>query len=148
MPRPEQPSFQEPREEQPFYVGVLANYNKLMEEYIANPTSALVEQVWNQQENLNALLRQGGKFPLGRTLMTPGAQDAMREQFHVPSEFLIRHVNKDWGNLEPEDVEENELSLREGYRLLSSYKMRYDGKIWAISESDRSATTLLLPDEY
>jgi hypothetical protein len=148
MPRLEQPSF-EPREEhQPFYVGVLANYHKLMDEYIANPTTDLVGQVWNSQQDLEALLRQGGKFPLGRLLMTPGAQEAMHEQLHVPAEFLVRHVHGDWGKLEPEDVEENELSLREGFRLLSSYSMRYDGKLWVITERDRSATTLLLPDEY
>jgi len=49
-------------------------------------------------------------------------------------------VNKD-------DREENELSLREGFRLLSAY--RHDGvKFWLITEADRSCTTVLLPEEY
>jgi hypothetical protein len=41
------------------------------------------------------------------------------------------------------------LALKEGTRLLSAYMLR-DGmtKIWIITEADRSATTILLPDEY
>jgi hypothetical protein len=61
---------------------------------------------------------------------------------------LRRHVSTDWGELSEEDVRENELSLREGFRLLSAYQTAKGQKIWIITEADRGATTILLPSEY
>jgi hypothetical protein len=64
------------------------------------------------------------------------------------SEFLARHVTGDWGDLGDEDKEENELSVEQGFRILSAYKLQGGGKVWVITETDRSATTILLPEEY
>lgn len=50
--------------------------------------------------------------------------------------------------LDRQDQQENELSLRAGYRLLSAYKLKTGEKTWIITEADRSVTTLLLPEEY
>jgi len=47
-----------------------------------------------------------------------------------------------------DDAQQNELSLREGFRLLSAYRALKGQKIWIITEADRSATTILLPSEY
>jgi hypothetical protein len=63
-------------------------------------------------------------------------------------EFLSRHVRGDWGDLSEEDRRENDLSVRQGFRILSAYNLRTGVKIWIITEADRSATTFLLPDEY
>ncbi len=63
-------------------------------------------------------------------------------------DVLKRHVTGDWGDLDPADRAENELSLRAGFRLLSAYALPDGTRIWLITEADRSATTLLLPDEY
>ncbi len=52
------------------------------------------------------------------------------------------------GDLDEEDRQENELSVREGFRVFSAYRTRLDQPLWCITESDRSATTLLLPSEY
>ena len=38
--------------------------------------------------------------------------------------------------------------LRHGFRLLSAYTLSDGTKIWVITEADRSAPTLLLPEEY
>ena len=46
------------------------------------------------------------------------------------------------------DREENDLSVREGFRLLSAYQSQSGHKFWVITEADRSVTTILLPDEY
>ena len=62
-------------------------------------------------------------------------------------EFLARHVTGDWGELPVEDKAENHLSLQQGFRLLSSYRTSAGDKLWVITEADRSATTLLLPEE-
>jgi hypothetical protein len=61
---------------------------------------------------------------------------------------LIRHGKGDWGDVSGADREENELSLKDGYRLLSVYHDRKGVKFWIITEADRSATTVLLPDDY
>jgi len=59
-----------------------------------------------------------------------------------------RHLSGDWGDIDDADRKENELSLREGFRLLSAYKLLTGATIWVITEADRSATTLLLPEDY
>jgi hypothetical protein len=38
--------------------------------------------------------------------------------------------------------------VREGSRVFSAYRTRLDQTLWCITEWDRSATTLLLPEEY
>jgi hypothetical protein len=62
--------------------------------------------------------------------------------------YLDRHAAGDWGELSPEDIQENELSVREGYRILSAYSLRDGTRIYVITEADRSSTTILLPEEY
>jgi hypothetical protein len=65
-----------------------------------------------------------------------------------PREFLSRHAQGDWGELDEHDRNENEFSLREGFRILSAYHLKDDTRIWIITEADRSSTTILLPEEY
>lgn len=115
------------------------------------------------------------RFALGQLYYTPGAQDVLLRYQINPFDLLKRHVSGDWGELCAEDVEANEEALTCGARLMSSYTLsspngdsdgnsgsehEFDGnnegngkplepvKIWLITESDRSVTTLLLPDEY
>jgi hypothetical protein len=44
--------------------------------------------------------------------------------------------------------QKNELSLKHGFRLLSSYPVTDNENLWIITEADRLVTTLLLPAEY
>jgi hypothetical protein len=62
--------------------------------------------------------------------------------------FLQRHSQGDWGELDADDVQENEFSLTYGLQLLSAYSLADGTRIWIITEADRSATTVLLPSEY
>jgi len=87
-------------------------------------------------------------FELGRLVGTPGALRALEEAEQIPFELLHRHVIGDWGELCEEDREENEQSVDQGFRILSAYKLNTGIKIWVITEWDRSATTILLPEEY
>ena len=87
-------------------------------------------------------------FNLGQILATPGALAALQKAGQEPSDFLGRHVACDWGDLSDEDQKENNYSLENGFRLLSSYRTNAGDKLWIITEADRSATTLLLPEEY
>ena len=88
---------------------------------------------------------------MGRLLMTRGVNDLVAEDeafAKLVMSSLTRHQRGDWGDLTDEDKQENELSLKEGYRLLSAYESEGLPKIWIITEADRSATTILFPDEY
>jgi len=87
-------------------------------------------------------------FPLGHIVATPGALRALEAAGQQPAKFLDRHVSGDWGELDEEDKRENEFSVRNGLRILSAYTTHAGEKIWIITEADRSATTLLLPEEY
>ena len=88
-------------------------------------------------------------FPLGQIVATPGALSALGHEGIGSEAILQRHVTGDWGELSDDDRRENELSIKEGFRILSAYKLARTGvKLWIITEADRSATTLLLPDEY
>jgi hypothetical protein len=92
--------------------------------------------------------RGGSLFELGQVVGTLGALQALADAGQHPAEFLARHVTGDWGDLCDEDKEENELSVEQGFRILSAYKLQSGAKVWVITEADRSATTILLPDEY
>jgi hypothetical protein len=86
-------------------------------------------------------------FPLGQIVATPGALKLLEEAGEYPCLLLARYHSGDWGELDPRDHRENELSLKHGWRILSSYPVG-DEKVWIITEADRSYTTILLPSEY
>jgi hypothetical protein len=87
-------------------------------------------------------------FSTGRIMATPGALDALSASTQSAAEFLHRHMNGDWGELDAHDAAENQFSLENGFRLLSSYIMANGQKLWIVTEADRSLTTILLPEEY
>jgi hypothetical protein len=63
--------------------------------------------------------------------------------------LLRRHQTGDWGEVPACDARENERSVKHGWRLLSSYPVGEAGrKVWVLTEADRSATTILLPEDY
>ena len=86
------------------------------------------------------------KFPLGVLLTTPGARDALTES--DIADALYRHSRGDWGDVCEEDKAENEFSAPRHLRILSAYVAENGTRFWVITEADRSATTILLPDEY
>lgn len=86
------------------------------------------------------------RFPLGQVVATPNALSRITQEEIFGA--LARHVVGDWGEVCPEDNAENELSLREGFRLLSVYRSVVGERFWIITEADRSATTVLMPEDY
>ena len=87
-------------------------------------------------------------FPAGQFVATRGALSLLEQADKSPLEFLRRDLRGDWGDLCQEDKTENELSLKHGFRLLSSYPITDTATLWIITEADRLVTTLLLPAEY
>jgi hypothetical protein len=89
---------------------------------------------------------QTAKFSLGQLVATPNALA------HIPNDEILvalgRHVCGDWGELDPEDWNANERALQHGGRLFSRYFSTQKIKFWIITECDRSATTVLLPEDY
>jgi hypothetical protein len=86
-------------------------------------------------------------LPLGRVVATPGALILLVVARAHPFDLLARHATGDWGDLCAFDRRQNEIALREGYRIFSSYDVPA-GRVWIITEADRSVTTILLPEEY
>ena len=86
------------------------------------------------------------RVELGQVVMTPGVRD------NIPAPELMaalnRHTRGDWGTVSRDDWKENDLSLREGFRILSAYETKAGKRFWIITEADRSSTCLLLPEEY
>jgi hypothetical protein len=87
-------------------------------------------------------------FSLGNIVSTPGALEAIERAGDTPLPYLARHAKGDWGDLDQDDKAENESALKEGFRILSAYRLTDDTRIWIITEADRSVTTILLPEEY
>ena len=85
-------------------------------------------------------------FELGQIVATPGALES------IPAEDIAdalgRHQRGDWGGVCEDDRKENEFSLGKHLRLFSVYHAEEGTKFWIITEADRSATTILLPEEY
>ncbi len=87
-------------------------------------------------------------FNLGQISFTPAALEVLAQGKANAFQLLLRHSTGDWGELSAHDRRENEIAVKEGYRVWSSYPLQGGGKIWVITEADRSSTTFLLPDDY
>jgi hypothetical protein len=101
-----------------------------------------------QNQNTITLSQNKVLFPLGQTVMTIGAKEALEESGEQPFDFLSRHQTGDYGLIGKEDWNENDFLVKEGFRILSAYKTALVVNIWCITEGDRSSTTVLLPSEY
>jgi hypothetical protein len=94
---------------------------------------------------IGVLERNRNKLELGSVIVTLKASRALEEAGQTPDEFLARHESGDWGEV---GHAENELSFIKGYRVCSIYPLSNGETIWIITQPDRSATTLMLPEEY
>ena len=89
-------------------------------------------------------------FPIGKLEITCGIEAEVCDNpafAKFVGESFDRFIHKDWGDLCKEDIAENALSLEKGFRLMGSYQGEA-GKIWIITEADRSSTCILFPFEY
>jgi len=86
------------------------------------------------------------KFRLGRIVSTPNALESLTQDDILTG--IQRHQAGDWGDVTQDDHRANERALIDGSRLWSVYHARNGIKFWIITEGDRSATTVLLPEDY
>jgi hypothetical protein len=86
------------------------------------------------------------RFPLGRIVATPGILESVSHD--EISTCLARHAQGEWGDACKEDREENDFAVDKYLRIFSVYNASDGTRFWIITEADRSATTVLLPEEY
>ena len=93
-------------------------------------------------------------FAIGKLMATRGVADKMNgcpEFERFARQAFARYRRCDWGDLTESDRRQNDEAVRTGDdRILAAYTHpeHPDWKTWIITEWDRSATTLLFPDEY
>ncbi|MDP1977627.1 hypothetical protein [Undibacterium sp.] len=86
-------------------------------------------------------------FSAGRIVATTAMASYLCEIGIETNSYLLRHLQGDWGDITPEDVIANNLAVQNGSRIFSAY-VAMNRRFWIITETDRSATTLLFPEEY
>ena len=108
------------------------------------------------------LMSNAPRFALGQIVATPGALDLLERCGFSSMALISRHVHGDWGDSCAEDQATNELSVQQGMRVMSVYRLVDATRlaqtppekrsnlptVWIITEADRSVTTLLLPEDY
>ena len=96
------------------------------------------------------------KFPLGKLYSTCGVAELQRQEpgfvMHVWN-ALERYKRGDWGDMTAADKTRNDEAVaagEDGGRIFAAYEHpdNSEWKIWIITESDNSSTTILFPDEY
>ena len=87
-------------------------------------------------------------FPLGRVVATRAVIDHMLSIRASALPYLVRHQNREWGNLSTTDKSANDQALIHGGRVLSKYMFPDRTPFYVLTEADRSVTTLLFPHEY
>jgi len=104
------------------------------------------------------------KILFTRSVNNAVADNSTMAKFVVKS--LKRHAQKDWGDLDDDDKEMNDLAIDSGDRIFSAYNLpkkfkknafgsfgQTEQKIWVISDpanqqGKREVTTVLFPSEY
>ena len=86
------------------------------------------------------------RFLPGAVCATPSALEVL-SQAHL-LQLLQRHIHGDWGDTCQNDRTANEQAIGSGDRILSWYQVSGKIRILIITEADRSATTIMLSEEY
>lgn len=85
-------------------------------------------------------------FSLGKVVITPGAFHAFKKAGEQLEPYLDRHASGDWSESDPDERLANVSALDRGLAIRSTYYTPA-GKLWILTEADRSATTILMPEE-
>ena len=93
------------------------------------------------------------KFEPGQIVATPGCIEALERARQTPTELLARHLRLEQGELDNDDHHANQMSLMDGSRILSAFRLKTGVKVWVLTEAvgdngKRASTCLLLPEEY
>jgi len=88
---------------------------------------------------------------MGKLYMTRGVNDTIADDTQFSKDIckcLARYRTQDWGEMCAEDKAMNDDAVKSGEdRILAAYETS-KGKIYIITEWDRSVTTVLFTHEY
>ena len=87
-------------------------------------------------------------FLKSQVVVTPLAALALMEADYTPDKFLRRHGSGDWEMFCTADSVVGDGAVLCEERILSSYTLHTGARVWVIRRADRSATMILLPEEY
>ena len=90
------------------------------------------------------------RFKTGNFYMTIGIDNAIKQDNNYFKELVKcfeKYLTCDGGDLTEEDIIANERALINGNRILGAYNTS-QGKVYIITEWDRSTTTILFANEY
>lgn len=92
-------------------------------------------------------------FQPGRVVATPGAVDELHRAGQSIWSLVARHITGDWGDVDAEDAQANAAAVRDGSRVLSSYRLTTGVTVWVVTEAEddrghRASTCVLRPEEY
>jgi len=103
----------------------------------------------NEMDGNEVVVVTGTAFDLGTVVATSNLQQRLGDKAHrLLPKIIARHSAGDWGDVCDEEAKINDEALTTDCRIMSVYKVKEDLEIWAITEADRSSTTLLLPEDY
>ena len=90
-------------------------------------------------------------FNIGKLMMTRAVNETIAANEAFAKEILSalrRYISADWGDLGKDDKELNDSALSTGLdRIVAAYSTS-EGKIYIITEHDRTYTTILFSSEY
>ena len=86
-------------------------------------------------------------FPLGQVVVTRNCLNYAQEHGVNLTELVERHASGDDGDLCKTDQALNDLAIKTGGRIFSSYTINKT-KFYVITEWDRSYTTVMLAEDY
>lgn len=85
-------------------------------------------------------------FRPGTVCATPAVLENVSQQKLI--HLVMRHICGDWGDTRMADQKANKLAIHNGSRILSWYQISGNLRVLIITEADRSATTIMLDNEY
>ncbi|RMP46212.1 hypothetical protein ALQ26_04210, partial [Pseudomonas amygdali pv. lachrymans] len=93
---------------------------------------------------------QDASFEMGRVMVTHSVQSLLQNSSLDVMQYLQRHATGDWGEISNDDWDSNQHALKADGRLFSGYDIDAEDetRLWIITESDRSVTTVMLPSDY
>lgn len=88
---------------------------------------------------------------IGQKVMTRGIADKLADNEKFAKQvtyFMGLYLQGDWGDISDDDADLNNANAQMGTGSLMGAYETCEGRIWIMTEHDRSVTTILFPDEY
>lgn len=102
-------------------------------------TPGLVVFLYNNQLDVEHIFHAG-------EILT-GLEARAQVSANLIGELVCRHITGDWGLVDEEDKRSNYEAVQFGGTIMSVYEL-FGERIWIVTDSQRSRTTVMLPREH